>query len=65
LNKKVRFERIPHGRYVNFLADFLKAEDGATRADAIVAWKALKDLDVPKTYVSWLKARAIRRGKNG
>jgi len=64
LNKMLRFERVPHGRYINFVADFLEAENGATRAAAIGAWKALKELDVPKNYVSWVKARANRKGKN-
>ena len=26
LNKMQRFERIPHGRYINFVADFLEAD---------------------------------------
>ena len=64
LNKMPRFERVPHGRYINFVADFLEAENGATRAAAIGAWKALKELDVPKNYVSWVKARANGKGKN-
>ncbi len=38
LNKMPRFERVPHGRYINFVADFLDAENGATRAEAIAAW---------------------------
>jgi hypothetical protein len=65
LNKMPRFEKVPHGRYINFVADFLKAEDAAARADAIAAWKELKTLDVPKNYVSWVEARANRKGKNG
>ena len=64
LNKMPRFERVPHDRYINFVADFLEGEDAATRAEAIAAWKALKKLDVPKNYVSWVKARANRKGKN-
>jgi hypothetical protein len=64
LNKMLRFERVPHGRYVNFVADFLAADSGATRAEAITAWNELKQLDVPKDYVSWVKARANRKGKN-
>jgi hypothetical protein len=64
LNKMPRFEKIPHDRYVNFVADFLAAEIGATHAAAIVAWKELKELDVPKNYASWVKARANRKGKN-
>jgi hypothetical protein len=58
LNKMPRFERVPHGRYINFVADFLEADRRATRAEAIAAWTELKALDVPKDYVSWVKARA-------
>jgi len=61
LNRMPRFERVPHGRYINFVADFLKAGKSATRADAIAAWNELKKLDVPKDYASWVKARAKRR----
>jgi hypothetical protein len=50
------FERIPHGRYINFVADFLRSEKGATRARAIAAWKQLKAMDIPKDYRSWAKA---------
>ena len=64
LNKMPRFERVPHGRYINFVADFLEAENGATRAEAIAAWNELKDLDVPKDYVSWVKVRAKRKARN-
>jgi hypothetical protein len=64
LNKMPRFERVPHGRYINFVADFLACEPGATRAEAIVAWKQLKELDVPKTYASWVAARTNRTRKN-
>jgi len=64
LNKMERFERVPHGRYINFVADFLKADKRATRAEAIAAWTELKDLDVPKDYVAWVKARAKRKGKS-
>ena len=58
LNKMPRFARIPQDRYINFVADFLAAEQGSTREDAIAAWKALKKLDAPKNYASWAKARA-------
>jgi hypothetical protein len=59
------FEKVPHGRYINFVADFLAADKGATRAEAIAAWAKLKELDVPKDYASWVKARAKRKGKSG
>ena len=63
LNKRPRFERIPHDRYINFVADFLKAENAATRAEAIAAWKELKKLDVPKNYVSWVRASEAQKKK--
>ena len=47
-----RFERVPHGRYINFVADFLETDESATRAEAIAAWAELKKLDVPKDYES-------------
>src|SRR5262245_21765596 len=61
LNKMQRFDRIPYRCYINFVADFLEADTRATRAEAIAAWAELKDLDVPKDYVSWVKARAKRK----
>jgi hypothetical protein len=47
------FARIPQVRYVNFLAEFLENEKGATREQGIKAWKQLKKLDLPKTYRAW------------
>lgn len=49
------FAQIPHGRYINFLSDFLSSEKNATRQDGIKAWKELKTLDIPKNYKSWKK----------
>ena len=43
-----------------FVAEFLEGDKRATRAEAIAAWTELKKLDVPKDYVSWVKARARR-----
>lgn len=60
LNSMERFEKIPHGRYINFVAAFLAANSG-TRAEAIAAWTELKQLDVPKHYASWIKTRGVRR----
>jgi len=45
-------------------ADFLAADKKATRAEVIAAWTKLKELDVPKDYASWIKARAKRKGKS-
>src|SRR5262245_58970842 len=64
LNKMPRFKRIPYRCYINFVADFLEADKKATRAEAIAAWTELKELDIPKDYVSWVKARAKRKGKS-
>jgi hypothetical protein len=63
LNKLQRFERVPHGRYIHFVADFLEADGRATRAEAIAAWRELKELDVTKDYMSWVKARAKRTNR--
>jgi hypothetical protein len=49
--------RVAHGRYINFISDFMKANKRAPRSEAIAAWNALKKLDTPKTYQAWLKAR--------
>jgi SAP domain-containing protein len=54
LNRMARFERIPHGRYINFVAAFRAAHKGATHREAVSAWTALKALDVPKNYASWV-----------
>jgi hypothetical protein len=50
------FAKIPHGRYINFLAAYLANEPGATHAAARAAWQQLKRLDVPKDYASWAAA---------
>ena len=64
LNKVARFEKVPHGRYINFVAEFLSAEKSSTRSDAIAAWAELKTMDIPKDYASWTKARRKRRKAN-
>jgi SAP domain-containing new25 len=61
LNRMERFDKVPHGRYINFVAEFLAAEKNVTRSDAIAAWAELKAMDVPKDYASWVKARRKRR----
>lgn len=62
LNRVERFDKVPHGRYINFVAAFLAAEKSGTRSDAIAAWADLKTMDIPKDYVSWVKVRR-KRGK--
>ena len=54
---KGRFAQIPYVCYVNFLSDFLAAEKGATREQAVRAWKKLKSWDAPKTYRAWAHVR--------
>jgi hypothetical protein len=49
--------RVEHGRYMNFISDFMKANHRAPMSKAIAAWKALKKMDVPKTYQAWIKTR--------
>ena len=53
-----RFAQIPHGRYVNFMSDFLAAQTGAAKEQAIKAWSILKTMDAPKTYSGWVRARS-------
>ena len=55
---KGRFAQIPYVCYINFLSDFLAAEKGATREQAIRAWKKLKSWDAPKTYRAWMHVRS-------
>jgi hypothetical protein len=57
------FAKVPHGRYINFMSNFLASEKGATREQAIRAWKKVKSLDAPKTYRSWIKS-AKRAGRS-
>jgi hypothetical protein len=54
LNKAKRGPlRIEHARYINFISDFMAANREATRAQAVAAWHAVKEMDAPKTYESW------------
>ncbi len=57
---KQPFAQIPVGRYVNFVSDFLAAEKGATREQAVKAWEKLKALDVPKNYRSWARSQSSK-----
>jgi len=56
------FPHIPHVRYINFVADFLAAEKGATREQAIREWKKLKTLELRKDYRSWAKHQSAKGG---
>jgi hypothetical protein len=59
---EVVFKRVPTGRYINFLSDYLANEPDPTHQAAIVAWKKLKTLNIPKDYPSWKKAQ--KKGKD-
>jgi hypothetical protein len=50
-----KFERIPVGRYINFLADYMTKEKNPNRKTAISEWKKLKKMDIAKDYISWKK----------
>jgi len=54
------FAQVPHGRYINFMSDFMAAEQSATREQATRAWTTLKALDVPKDYRSWKRFRSSK-----
>jgi SAP domain-containing protein len=47
---ETRYRRVPIGRYINFLSDFMAANPGATMAEAICAWRAVKRMNSLKTY---------------
>ena len=49
--------RIEHGRYINFISDFMRANNNSSHADAVKAWHELKTMDAPKTFAAWVKAR--------
>lgn len=58
LNKTKRGPlRMAHGRYINFISEFMAAHKDASHAAAVRAWKAIKVLDAPKTYEAWAKIR--------
>lgn len=49
--------RIEHGRYINFISDFMAANKTSSHAEAVKAWHQIKAIDAPKTYDAWVKAR--------
>ena len=60
-----RYDRIPHARYINFIADYFANEEDAAMADATRAWNRLKVLDIPKIYAAWKAHEAeSHAGKN-
>ena len=61
-NMEEPFKKIPYGRYINFVADYLANETGSKRKEAIEAWKVLKMLAIPKDYHSWKKQQLKKAG---
>src|SRR6185295_10168530 len=55
--------RIEHGRYINFISDYMAKNKKGSREDAVKAWAELKAMDAPKTYESWAKARKSHKGR--
>ena len=47
--------RVEHGRYMNFISDYMADNDGAAHSDAVRAWHEVKAMDAPKTYTAWLR----------
>ena len=56
--------RIDHGRYINFMSDFMGANEKSSHAEAVRAWEELKAMDAPKTYESWEKSRKSGKGRS-
>jgi hypothetical protein len=50
--------RIEHGRYMNFISDYMAQNKGASHDDAVRAWHEVKAMDAPKTYAAWIRGRA-------
>jgi len=53
--------RLEHGRYLNFISDFMAANRGAKHADAVRAWAEVKCVDGRKTYETWKNSKIGRR----
>jgi hypothetical protein len=51
------YRRVPSGRYINFLSDFMAANPGARMAAAIRAWKTVKRMNSPKDYRAFNRTR--------
>ena len=51
--------RLEHGRYMNFISDYMADNQSASHDDAVRAWHQVKAMDAPKTYSVW--ARLSRR----
>jgi hypothetical protein len=62
LNKSKRGPlRVEHGRYMNFISDYMADNNRAVHDDAVRAWHEVKALDAPKTYAAWVRLARNRR----
>ena len=52
--------RVEHGRYINFISDYMAENKGAAHLDAVKAWHDVKTMDAPKTYAAWLRLSGRR-----
>ena len=52
--------RIEHGRYMNFISDYMADNKGAAHADAVRAWHEVKAIDATKTYNAWVRSTRER-----
>ena len=52
--------RIEHGRYMNFISDYMADNHGAAHDDAVRAWHEVKAMDAPKTYAAWARLARTR-----
>jgi len=51
--------RMEHGRYINFISDYMADNKGASHEDAVRAWHEVKAMDAPKTYAAWRLSRRL------
>jgi hypothetical protein len=47
--------RVEHGRYMNFISDYMADNKAASHQDAVRAWHEVKAMDAPKTYAAWVR----------
>lgn len=55
--RETTYRRVPSGRYINFLSDFMAANPGASMAAAVRAWKRVKRMNSPKDYRAFTRIR--------
>jgi hypothetical protein len=53
--------RVEHARYINFISDYMSANNDAAHGDAVTAWHEVKAMDAPKTYAAWVRLSRSRR----